>query len=376
MKYYNNFKITHMKKIFLTLITILLISTSLNAQTGELTITTVNDGVNIDISIFVRRTGGASWNMGEGSFVFNFNISAVNIAGATIFSRGQWDVSNNTNYGSMFSASYGGVARSLETTLNLNPGSPIPTTATLVGVLRMPITSSVANHNITWHTGFSAVQTDLGDEVTLNFVNPPNAPLPVELSSFTSMSVRNEVILDWVTAAEINNSGFDIERLSLSQISSSEPDSIWKKIIFVEGSGNSEEQKHYKYNDKNLQAGEYKYRLKQIDYNGNYTYHQLESIVNVNVPKDFQLSQNYPNPFNPVTKIDYELPVEGKVNLKIYDINGREVANLVNNETQTAGYYTVAFAAQNFSSGVYFFRMISQGNEKNFVMTKKMVLLK
>lgn len=376
MKHYNNFKITHMKKIFLSLIAILLISTSLNAQTGELSITTVNDGVNIDISIFVRRTGGTSWNMGEGSFVFNFNTSAVNIAGASVLTRGQWDVSNNTNYGSMFSASYGGVARSLETTLNVNPGSTIPATATLVGVLRLPITNASPNHNITWHTGFSAVQTDLGDEVTLNFVNPPNAPLPVELSSFTSMSVRNEVILDWMTATEINNSGFDIERLSLSQISSSKPDSIWNKIIFIEGSGNSEEQKHYKYNDKNLQAGEYKYRLKQIDYNGNYTYHQLENIVNVSVPKDFHLSQNYPNPFNPITKIDYELPVEGKVDLKIYDINGREVANLVNNETQPAGYYTVAFTAQNFSSGVYFFRMISQGNEKNFVMTKKMVLLK
>lgn len=101
-----------------------------------------------------------------------------------------------------------------------------------------------------------------------------------------------------------------------------------------------------------------------------------ENLQSQPFPKDFHLSQNYPNPFNPVTKIDYELPVEGKVNLKIYDITGREVANLVYNETQTAGYYTVAFAAQNFSSGVYFFRMISQGNEKNFVMTKKMVLLK
>lgn len=376
MKHYNNFKITNMKKIILTLMMVLLASTSLKAQSGELSITTVNDGVNIDISIFVRRTGGISWNMGEGSFVFNFNTSAVNIAGASVFTRGQWDVSNNTNYGSMFSASYGGVARSLETTLNVNPGSTIPTTATLVGVLRMPIISPAANHNITWHTGFSAVQTDIGEEVVLSFVNPPNNPLPVELSSFTSMSVRNEVILDWATAIEINNAGFDIERLSLSQISASAPDSVWNKIAFIEGNGNTNEIKNYKYNDKNLQAGEYKYRLKQVDYNGNFTYHDLENIVSVSVPKDFHLSQNYPNPFNPITKIDYELPVEGKISLKVYDINGREVADLVNNQTQPAGYYTITFSAQNFSSGIYFFRIAAQGSNKNFVMTKKMVLVK
>ncbi len=90
-----------------------------------------------------------------------------------------------------------------------------------------------------------------------------------------------------------------------------------------------------------------------------------------NIPKEYSLSQNYPNPFNPVTNIKYQIPVNGLVSLKIYDIIGREIANLVN-EYKQAGYYTVLFNGSSFASGVYFYR-IQAGN---FVQVKKMVLIK
>lgn len=98
------------------------------------------------------------------------------------------------------------------------------------------------------------------------------------------------------------------------------------------------------------------------------------SVVEYNpvVPQKFELSQNYPNPFNPVTKISYSLPQSGQVSLKIFDISGKEVASLVNNQMQQAGQYTLTFNANNLSSGVYFYRLTAG----NFVQTKKLMLLK
>jgi len=90
------------------------------------------------------------------------------------------------------------------------------------------------------------------------------------------------------------------------------------------------------------------------------------------LPTIFSLSQNYPNPFNPITKINYELPKNTKVKIIIYDILGREVTKLVNNELKQAGRYSVEFDGKNFASGVYFYR-IEAGS---FVQAKKMVLVK
>jgi hypothetical protein len=116
--------------------------------------------------------------------------------------------------------------------------------------------------------------------------------------------------------------------------------------------------------------------LKQIDFNGNFQYFNLSNEVIVGVPEKYDISQNYPNPFNPATKINYDIPFDGKVSIAIYDMTGREVAKLVN-EIQPAGYYTIQFNASKMTSGVYFYRIISEGNAgQQFVMTKKMVLVK
>ncbi|MEO8446745.1 MAG: T9SS type A sorting domain-containing protein [bacterium] len=123
---------------------------------------------------------------------------------------------------------------------------------------------------------------------------------------------------------------------------------------------------------KNLLPGNYNYRLKQIDFNGNYNYHNLSNEVLIGVPAEYRLSQNFPNPFNPVTVINYQLPAAGNVSLKIFDVSGREVVNLIN-EKQTSGSYDVTFDAGNFSSGVYFYSLSVEG--KN-IDTKRMVVLK
>ena len=199
-----------------------------------------------------------------------------------------------------------------------------------------------------------------------DFALAGDAPLPVELTSFVSIVNRRDVTLNWTTATETNNSGFDIERSS---------EGVWTKIGNVNGYGTTTTPNNYSYTDRNLNTGKYNYRLKQIDYNGNFEYFNLNSEINVGIPAKYDLSQNYPNPFNPSTKINFDLPVDGKVSLKLFDMSGREVATLVN-EVKTAGYYTVSFNASStaggLSSGVYFYRL----NAGEFSVTKKMMLIK
>jgi Secretion system C-terminal sorting domain len=190
--------------------------------------------------------------------------------------------------------------------------------------------------------------------------------LPVTMLSFTaSVTNRVDIILTWQTGVELNNSGFDIERRIDKDGSS------WEKTGFVQGSGTTNEPKSYTYTNKKLQTGTYKYRLKQIDYNGSYEYFELSSALTIHPPNTFALGQNYPNPSNPKSKIDYEIPLKGKVHISLYNLLGQEVLTLVN-ETKDAGYYTAEFDGSNLASGVYFYRLISEG----FTSTKKMLLVK
>jgi hypothetical protein len=194
-----------------------------------------------------------------------------------------------------------------------------------------------------------------------------DAPLPVNLASFTANVNARDVSLNWKTEKEINNKGFDVERKST--------DGSWTKVGYVEGKGNTSSITAYKFDDKKLDKGKYSYRLKQTDYNGNFEYHILNSTIEVGVPTKFNISQNYPNPFNPTTKIDYDLPRDSKVSIKLYDITGREVSTLVN-EPKTAGYYTVDYNAATLSSGTYFYRIVAESSGENFVLIKKMMLVK
>jgi len=89
------------------------------------------------------------------------------------------------------------------------------------------------------------------------------------------------------------------------------------------------------------------------------------------MPTEYLLSQNFPNPFNPITTIKYQIPHRSNVSLKIYDIIGNEVADLINEE-QEVGFYNIDFNAARFSSGVYFYQL----KAGEFIQTKKMLLLK
>jgi hypothetical protein len=96
-----------------------------------------------------------------------------------------------------------------------------------------------------------------------------------------------------------------------------------------------------------------------------------EKFADNSLPRDFGLEQNYPNPFNPTTVIKYQIPYDGYITLKVYDILGKEVVTLVNDYV-TAGYYSYNFNASNLPSGVYFYSL----NSGKLKITKKMILVK
>ena len=191
--------------------------------------------------------------------------------------------------------------------------------------------------------------------------------VPVELTCFAASIIGTDVNLSWITATEINNQGFEIER-STNQ-------SEWERIGFVEGNGSTTEMKYYSFSDTKLETGKYYYRLKQIDFDGTYEYSSIVE-AEVTIPLEYSLAQNYPNPFNPSTKINFSLAADSKVTLKIFDLLGQEVKTLVNGEL-SAGNHELTFNGVGLNSGVYFYRINAEGvNGKNFTSVKKMILTK
>ncbi len=229
------------------------------------------------------------------------------------------------------------------------------------------------NDDGNWTAAVTGASNITSTTITFNGVNSFSQftlgtveALPVELISFTASSKQNGVELKWKTATENNNYGFEIEKSKKVD----GRNETWSKVGFVEGNGNSNSSKSYSFIDASA-SGKVTYRLKQIDRDGSFKY---SSTVEVNIsttPKVFALEQNYPNPFNPSTIINYQLPVNSHVTLKVYDAIGREVTTLVN-EVKEVGSYTVQFDGSKLASGIYFARLQS-GND---IQLKKMMLLK
>jgi hypothetical protein len=193
-------------------------------------------------------------------------------------------------------------------------------------------------------------------------------PFPVELSSFSASIIGSSVKLNWETATEVNNYGFDVERKILKQVQNDKAN--WEKIGFVNGNGNSNAPKNYSYEDKNVISGKYSYRLKQMDNDGQFEYSKTIE-VDLGIPKKFELSQNYPNPFNPSTTIRYSLPEAGNVKLTLFNVLGQEIKTLVN-EVKESGIHTINFNASELNSGLYIYKIEANG----FTLTRKMTLIK
>jgi hypothetical protein len=197
----------------------------------------------------------------------------------------------------------------------------------------------------------------------------PGGEVAVELMSFQALGRDGQVLLEWRTASEVDNLGFHIER--------STDAAVFQRITgrIIAGAGDSEMENTYTYVDKGLTNGTtYYYNLIAVDRDGTEgVASETPALVTptARMPVEFSLDQNYPNPFNPVTEITYALPRDAHVTLRVYNVQGAQVATLAEAD-QKVGFYTVRWDAEEQASGVYFC-VLTAGE---FSRTIKMVLMK
>jgi hypothetical protein len=206
---------------------------------------------------------------------------------------------------------------------------------------------------------------------TLGTLNPTDNPLPVELVGFKGEATVLGVVLEWQTASERDNAGFMLMR-------NGEVIADYREHAALRGAGTSAVGRRYRFVDERVREGErYVYALRSVDFDG--TVHDYGVRVEVEgkrVSREYELMQNYPNPFNPVTTIRYVLPEESEVRVRVYDMLGRMVKEVVGGVRQGAGVYEVRFEGSGLGSGVYVYRLEAVGSRGRYVASKKMVLMK
>jgi hypothetical protein len=220
--------------------------------------------------------------------------------------------------------------------VNLVSSSYSLSTGSVISVADLPLTVIIPNTAVNFFCGI----------------------IPVELIGFTGLAEGNDVVLNWSTSTETNNMGFRLNRDG-------------EEIGFIPGAGTTTEPHNYSFTDENIENGTYLYSLIQIDYDGTTENVGAVEIIINNTPNEYSLLQNFPNPFNPSTIISFTIPERTKVVLKVYDVLGTEVAELIN-DIKSPGRYEVEFNSNGLSSGIYFYTV----QTGKFTDSKKMILLK
>ncbi len=284
-----------------------------------------------DSGVFISSNNGTNWQPADTGLTLLFiPISAMAVSGTDVYAGSQL-VFKSTDNGNNW----------VDSTVDLPGGNTINAFAVQGAYLFAGTTSGGISGGVFRHD--------------LPII------LPVELAAFSGSYTGSTIELQWKTATELNNSGFQVEKKVSGQ---------WKTLGFVKGAGTSNATHTYSYADKNISGGVSSYRLMQVDHNGKTHYSQTIS-VNASVVKEFALRQNYPNPFNPSTVISFDLPEASQVTLKVYDSIGREVATLIN-EYRPAGTYEQQFDLGRLASGLYIYRL----NSGAHTSVKTMLLLK
>lgn len=316
---------------------------------------------------------GNNWNY---TFTYALPIQLDSLIGATLEFSTQWDIENNWDYGQVLISTNLGTTWIPMAGLYTNPGT---------GSFQPPGQPLYDGTQLTWVNEIMDLTPYVGQTISLRFLFRSDGVItadgwyiddivirgykviPVELVSFAANLVNNHVLIEWSTATETNNMGFEVQR--------SADKSEWLTIAFKEGQGTTVSLSHYAYMDLNPYSGISYYRLKQVDYDGSFRiYEPVE--VDLSVPSVFALKQNYPNPFNPSTRINFNLAVASDVTLKIFDVLGQEIVTVVNGKL-SAGTHTAEVFANQLTSGVYFYRLDASGVDgSKFSQVKKMLLSK
>ena len=340
------------------------------------TISNNNAGVSVP-GIYYDQVGTASLTI-TNSILANNDTEDLHVFTGTITNGGNNIVENWANNSGETSTFINGVNGCFVGAGDYGVNTTLALNSTLNGTRTLSVTSgsdAVNNANV--------AQAPTNDQRGATRSGTPDigayefgGVTPVELTTFTAglrlrSASEQDVVLNWTTATEVNNYGFEIERQNqVSSIKNQDKNQIWETIAFVEGHGNSNSPKEYSFVDVEAPSGKISYRLKQIDIDGAFEYSDVVT-VELATPENYSLKQNYPNPFNPTTMINFALPQKVNVSLKVFNSIGEEVAELLNKE-MNVGSHSVIFDATNLSSGIYFYR-ISAGS---FTRTNKMLLIR
>lgn len=353
--------------------------TTANIENGWFTSATTAHVVCSDGTILRTTNAGAYW---QTQYVnIPYNLRSVHFVSTT----NGWAVGANGRIKRTVTGGDVWYVQNAGTTQQLNAVYfPHPDTGWVAG--NGGLIMRTTNAGATWHTQASTTTEDL---YSLFFENPRHGyavganntvleyavvhAVPIQLASFTASYLGNaRVRLNWTTISEINNYGFEVER------SSGTPNNF--ELLpgsFIPGNGTTNERRDYTWTDNNAPAGRLYYRLKQIDLDGTINYTEPISVdVPTGVgddqtPSTFALKQNYPNPFNPATTIEFSIPNAGFVSLRVFDVLGKEIATIVNEEL-AAGNFQRTFSAENLSSGVYYYKLTTG----NFSSVKKLIVSK
>ena len=197
--------------------------------------------------------------------------------------------------------------------------------------------------------------------------------LAVQMSQFSVEACHGGIRIQWRTESETDCVGFNVWRSENLEYG-------YVKInsVLIPGRGNSSDMREYVFLDNQVSEGAiYWYKIEEISTDGNSCYYEpICAFWSNTAPDDFQLFQNYPNPFNPETQIDFTVPVQTKVMIKIFNLVGEEI-RILENTILPAGEHTVKWDGMNVlrqqvSSGVYFCHLITDQN----VLTQKMILMR
>ena len=329
-------------------------------------------------SSFTDSPGGNYVSNTTATLRYNNPINFTNVLGATLEFDAQWAIEDNWDYGQVQISTNGGTSwtslagqyTNLGTGSFQPNGQPLYDGTQSMWVHEIMDITSYANQPISLRFYFrtDGSQNLDGWYVDNVKISVYNSVVPVELVSFNASVIDNGVQLNWITATEINNMGFEVERSLTPSLSKGEGE--WVKIGFVNGNGTSTQVQTYSFADNNPVNGKSFYRLKQIDFDGTFEYSNIVE-VDLGSVADFVLDQNYPNPFNPTTKISWQSPISSRQTIKIYDVLGNVVASLID-EFKPAGKYEVDFNANYLPSGMYFYKL----EAGKFTSVKKMLLVR
>jgi hypothetical protein len=191
--------------------------------------------------------------------------------------------------------------------------------------------------------------------------------LPVELTRFDAEMTDNAALLTWLTATETDNAGFELQQAT--RRADAEP--AWKPLVWIDGVGTTTEAQAYTYRVEDLAPGRHMFRLKQVDFDGEFEYSPIVE-VEVEVPGTHVLSAAYPNPFNPSTQFELVLAREQHVQIAVFDLQGRQVRMLQSGVLSENTQHVIRFDADQLPGGLYVIRVVGEG----FVETRSVTLVK